>query len=146
MSSNENQLLYQARPDAYNVPLLISQFIDIDKLRGPENYEEWHEDIRSAFEQSGVWDIVTGSEQPLLVLDPSVGDSYKNWQRLDKSLSALLGITVDRAILVQMPENVGIDVVYEFLQTNYQPQPRPEYPELFKNTLSSSTRELHVCQ
>lgn len=78
---------------------------------------------------------MTGSEQPLLVLDPSVGDSYKNWQRLDKSLSALLGITVDRAILVQMPENVGIDVVYKFLQTNYQPQPRPEYPELFK-TLS----------
>ncbi|KAJ5362719.1 hypothetical protein N7541_003563 [Penicillium brevicompactum] len=109
--------------------------IEDQLLRGSENYEEWHQAIHSAFQHFGVWEIVTGSEQPLLALDPPVEQAYKNWQRLDKSLSALLGITVDRAILVQMPENVSVDAMYEFLRTNYQPDPGPQFPELLK-TLS----------
>ncbi|KAJ5987727.1 hypothetical protein N7481_002937 [Penicillium waksmanii] len=60
---------------------------------------------------------------------------YQSWQQLDKSLSALLGLTVDRAILVNTPGNVSNDAMYDFLQTNYQPKPKPQFPQLLK-TLS----------
>ncbi|KAJ5113933.1 hypothetical protein N7456_002467 [Penicillium angulare] len=123
------------RADRYNVPLDISKFTDIFKLQGTENYEQWHNSIQREFQNQGVWDLVTGSEQPLLALNPPLAQTYKNWQRLDKSLSALLGMTVDRAILVNIPENISIDAMYEFLRTNYQPKPGPDFSQLLK-TLS----------
>lgn len=124
-------------PDRYDVPLDISQFTDIVKLRGPENYEEWHQSICTTFQNQGVWELVTGSEQPLLAfaLDAPPNYTYTKWQRLDKSLSALLGMTVERAILANIPENISIDAMYEFLQTNYQHKPSPQFPQLLK-TLS----------
>ncbi|KAJ5272509.1 hypothetical protein N7478_007634 [Penicillium angulare] len=123
------------RADRYDVPLDISKFTDIIKLQGTENYEQWHDSIHNEFHSQGVWDLVTGSEQPLLALNPPLAQTYKNWQRLDKSLSALLGMTVDRAILVNIPENISIDAMYEFLRTNYQPKSGPDFSQLLK-TLS----------
>lgn len=45
---------------------------------------------------------------------PPFAQTYKNWQRLDKSLSALLGLTIDRTHLVDTPENISIDAMYDF--------------------------------
>ncbi|KAJ5726161.1 uncharacterized protein N7483_007518 [Penicillium malachiteum] len=59
----ETQILDpSSRPDRYNVPLDISQFTEIVKLRGPENYDEWHQSICTALQDHGVWDLVTDTE------------------------------------------------------------------------------------
>jgi hypothetical protein len=72
---------------------------------------------------------------------------YKSWQQLDKCLSALLGLMVDRAILVDIPENISIDAMYDFLQTNYQPQPKPQsIPPAPQNPLPSPTRQFRIGQ
>ncbi|CAI7647482.1 unnamed protein product [Penicillium pancosmium] len=99
----------QGHPDRYNVPLDVSQFTDLVKLRGSESHHDWHHSIHTAFQNQGVWAL-----------------------QLDKSLSALLGLTVDRAILADMPENISIDAMYDFLQTKCQPKPKPQFPQLLK--------------
>ncbi|KAJ5613777.1 hypothetical protein N7528_007431 [Penicillium herquei] len=133
IQQEQNQLLDpSSRPDRYNVHLDISQFTEIVKLRGPENYDEWHSSICTAFQDHGVWDLVTGTEQPLLALDPPLSQTYKDWQRLDKSLSGLLGMTVERTTLASVPENLSIDAMYEFLRTNYKPKPGPQFSRLLQ--------------
>ncbi|KAJ5738560.1 hypothetical protein N7493_001715 [Penicillium malachiteum] len=124
-----------SRSDRYNVHLDISQFTEIVKLRGPENYDEWHSSICTAFQDHGVWDLVTGTEQPLLALDPPLSQTYKEWQRLDKSLSGLLDMTVERTTLASVPENLSIDAMYKFPRTNYKPKPGPQFSRLLQ-TLS----------
>lgn len=141
-SSNEETLLpfNPCRPDRYDVTLDFTPFLDITKLMGSENYDSWHQSICTTFQAQGVWDLVTGSEQPLFSLNPPFSQEYQNWRRLDKSLCALLGMTVERAILVDVPENLSIDAMYDFLQTNHQPKPGPDFPQLLK-TLTRLRRE-----
>lgn len=140
-SNEETPLPFKpCRPDRYDVTLDFAPFIDITKLIGSENYDSWHQSICTVFQAQGVWDLVTGSEQPLLSLNPPFSQDYQNWRRLDKSLCALLGMTVERAILVDVPENLSIDAMYDFLQTNHQPKPGPDFSHLLK-TLTRLRRE-----
>ncbi|KAJ5413919.1 transposon polyprotein reverse transcriptase [Penicillium cosmopolitanum] len=39
---------------------------------------------------------------------------------------------IKAAILADIPENISIDAMYDFLQTNYQPKPKPQFPLLLK--------------
>lgn len=129
-SESEMSLRDTATPESsapdYDLFLDIAPFADIPRLRGTENWDEWHQSIRSEFQEQEVWHFVTGAERP----NPPCAQIEQTWRRLEKRLCALLSMTVDRTIMAEVPQDIDIDMLYAVLRIDYEPHPR--FPDLLK--------------